>query len=213
MWEARLSGGENLLQRQFACFHTRLHEAVAKIESDSELAVLIFSDSVFIATTSAEDCIAFCQNFMNECLSDHVPVRIGVGHGTFITNVFAYESTQRLRVITTQFLGTGVVYATDAEKAIKGMRIALHPSAVGVLKSLASSKARCYELIDSRNLDNATHEWNYVPAGRFDGRHGWALVKDRVEAMRAKQPPDPEKLLHYDSTLAALQRMRPVGIR
>lgn len=105
---------------------------------------MVFSDSLFVATPSGEDCMLFCETFSRYCIESDVPLRTGVGHGIFATHGFSFESTPKLKVISTQFLGSAVIRAVQAEQILKGPRIALHPRS---LKALQESNAEDVKLV------------------------------------------------------------------
>jgi hypothetical protein len=206
----------NPLQRQFKTFHETLDNAITNINWADEATVAVFSDSLFLATSESLHCATFCEELMRVCMMNDVTIRIGVGFGSFVVNDFAFEAGQKLKVVTTQFLGTGVVYAVDAEKALKGMRIALHPSAADMLEPPTQGTVRRLPLPAEEAGENASHEWNYLPSGRItvpvasspkhlDAR---AFI-DHVQRLRAAAPNDPTVQVHYEATLAAMNRMTP----
>ena len=202
----------NPLQRRLKTFHTAIHNAVTDIQWQDEVSVMIFSDSLFLATRDAATCMSFCHLLMVDSISLSVPVRMGVGHGTFVSNTFAFESTPRVKAVTTQFLGTGVVHASDAEHAVKGLRIAVHPSCVEALTKALESR-RLLSLPEEERTDAAHHEWNFIPLGAEWQRWGRreTLSKDAlprvVKSMKAESPKEPDVQIHYDRTLRAIGNM------
>jgi hypothetical protein len=203
----------NPLQRRFRNFHETLDNAITDILWNTDASVLVFSDSLFLATTDPDNCFAFCQRLLCESVMKGAPLRIGVGYGAFVVNDFAFESSPRLKVITTQFLGTGVVFATDAEKAIKGMRIALHPTTVTAIGAPKVRSDRRLALPDRERSDRASHEWNYLPLGPGVRESGWTPRFDRhgyvqqLRKMKGEANGDPSVQIHYDATINAVDRM------
>src|SRR5438132_5098089 len=119
----------NPIGRAFTSFHQCFERAVNKTPWETEATIMVFSDSLFVGTTHAVSCMSFCETMARYCIEEDVPVRIGVGYGTFVTHGFAFEATPRLKIVTTQFFGSAVIRAVDAERVLKGTRIALHPRA------------------------------------------------------------------------------------
>lgn len=105
--------------------------------------MIIFSDSLFLATTDAEDCIEFTETMMIKGLNRDMPLRMGIGLGSFVRYGFAYEDDPDVKYSSAQFFGSGVVHAVDAEGSIKGIRVAVHPSAVAALEPNHSIRSRC----------------------------------------------------------------------
>lgn len=198
----------NPLQRQLKNFHAKLDDAVFNTEWSAEVSVMVFSDSVFVATTNGKSCMDFCQRLLCDCIDGEIPLRMGVGYGTFVSNSFAFEAVPQAKVITSQFLGTGVVYAVGAEKAIKGMRIALHPTAATALAGISERQDRCLALSAEQLKENASHEWNFLPSHTIGNAKLSANRNEllrHVENMRVRSP-DYAKI-HYVETVAAVTRM------
>ena len=66
---------------------------------------------------------------MRRLVKDEVPVRMGIGQGTFLVLRFRADVSLTIGEYAAQFLGTAVVRAHMAEKCgLKGMRVLLHPS-------------------------------------------------------------------------------------
>ena len=201
----------NPLQRRLKNFHLKVDEAVFNTKWPAEVSVMVFSDSLFLATTDGKSCMEFCQRLLTECLAADIPLRMGVGYGSFISNSFAFESVPLARVINTQFLGTAVVYANDAEKALKGLRIALHPSSVEPLGHLQLRYDRRLPLPSEQVNEHVSHEWNILPSERNDSGGGLRMQREalirHVEKMRSDSLDRPDIQLHYSRTLSAIQQM------
>src|SRR5438034_11032483 len=90
---------------------------------------ITFSDSVFLATGHLYEGVDFATSFAESMMASKVPVRMGIGYGSFSALKFRSTVTSDGSDHASQFLGTGVVRAHKAEQCgIKGMRILLHPS-------------------------------------------------------------------------------------
>jgi hypothetical protein len=200
----------NPLQKRLRNFHAKVDDVTFNTSWPAEVSVMVFSDSLFVATTDGRSCMDFCQRLLRECITAEIPLRMGVGFGTFVTNSFAFESVPMAKVVTTQFLGTGVVYAHDAEKTLKGLRIALHPSAVMALEDRKERNDRRLVLTADQRTEHASHEWNFLPSESGPGRTMRILREDlrrHVKAMQSASSEDPAVQLHYQRTLSAINQM------
>jgi hypothetical protein len=145
---------------------------------------------------------------------------MGVGYGSFITHGFAFEEDPKLRLISSQFFGTGVIHAVEAEKHLKGLRIALHRSALEpLLKATETSSLNSYKLVPlpANQRSNAiTHEWNYLGevnhyhleyTGQAPDRSSDQNLLMHIERMHANsnKTADIDKL--YSSTKASFVQM------
>jgi hypothetical protein len=199
---------------QFKAFHAAIDQATNSVPWSRPATILVFSDSMFIATRDWQDCTWFCETLMQCCIEKHVPLRIGIGYGSFVTHSLSSDMTTDLRIINTQFLGKGVVYATDAEKALKGMRIALHPTAVVPLKKLDVHPDKYLELPEDQRSEHASHEWNYLTHAYQMADYPELTKTDqeyelrvRLEQMQKSAPGVWEVQVHYTEGLAAFNRM------
>jgi hypothetical protein len=161
----------NPVGKAFTSFHACFDRAVDKTDWESEATMMVFSDSVFVGTTDAASCMSFCEILMRYCIEADVPVRTGVGYGTFVTHGFSFESNPRLKIVTTQFFGSAVIRAVDAEKVLKGTRIALHPRTAKVLKEKhVEQDDKLIELPAGVATKCASHEWSLLSsAGEMGG--------------------------------------------
>jgi hypothetical protein len=203
----------NPVGKAFTSFHACFDKAVDKIDWESEATMMVFSDSVFLGTTHAANCMSFCESLMRYCIEADVPVRTGVGYGTFVTHGFSFEANPRLRIVTTQFFGSAVIRAVDAEKVLKGTRIALHPRTAKVLKNThVEHDDKLIELPPGIATKSASHEWSLLSSASEmggmsdpdfvdqDGR----LLKHLTQ-MRDKSPEKFEQ--YYIESIKAVERM------
>ena len=142
-----------------------------------------------------------------------MPVRSGVGYGTFVTHGFSFEANPRLKIVTTQFFGSAVIRAVDAEKVLKGTRIALHPRAAKAIKtSHVEQDDKLIELPPGVANKCASHEWSLLSSASEmggiedpdfvdqDGRLLKHLTRMRDES--------PDKFKHYyTASIEALEGM------
>lgn len=199
---------------RFKAFHAAIEQATNGVPWMNQASILVFSDSIFVATRNWQDCTWFCETLMQHCIRGQVPLRIGIGYGSFVTHGLSSDMTTDLRIINTQFLGKGVIYATDAEKSLKGMRIALHPTAVVPLKKLEVHPDKFLELPDNQRSGHASHEWNYLTHAYqmadypelAESDQQWEL-RVRLEHMQKEAPEDLQVQIHYKEGLAAFDRM------
>lgn len=177
---------------------------------------MVFSDSLFVATPSGRDCLLFCETLTRYCIENDVPLRTGIGYGMFVSHGFSFESTPRLKIVSTQFLGSAVIRAVEAEKVLKGARIALHPKAARALESEGAEEVKLIELSEDEGLKDgkrvATHEWNILSSfsemggivdADFDDQEN-RLLK-HLNAMRTASPT--REHIHYSATIESLGRM------
>jgi hypothetical protein len=78
---------------------------------------------------------------LEETLEGGVPARMGIAAGSFAALRFMTDNTTAAHVYSTQFLGTAVVRAYQAEKCgIQGLRILLHQSMRPLMMNEANNK-------------------------------------------------------------------------
>jgi hypothetical protein len=91
---------------------------------------LTFSDCAYLTMPSLKDAVATAARMMRAFIKAEVPVRIGVGCGTYVLLRFNAAAETHAATYTSQFLGTAVVHAAEARSsAPRGLRILLHESA------------------------------------------------------------------------------------
>jgi hypothetical protein len=165
----------------------------------------LFSDSAFVATTDALDLLNFCRSFFRVLMHSHVPVRAGIGAGSFAS--FDIETRRAAGghvFVRCPFLGSGVVRAYRAESSgLRGLRCFVHPSFIqgtseGVLEELI-------ELEESDQRPAASHEVDlfWSPIG-FDLNDVRETIKYLSEMRQASTS---DKAHYYDDTIAAFYRM------
>jgi len=159
----------NRLSKGFTTFHRGVELTPNDIVWTEQVNIYVFSDSLFVATPSWSNCFSFAERLMRYCIGQETPLRMGVGFGSFVSYGFGFEEAPNIKFLSSQFFGTGVVYATEAEKCLKGMRIAMHPSAVNALGTMSPGPDRqrleSYKILPLPPEDFSTTvqcEWSYL---------------------------------------------------
>jgi hypothetical protein len=204
------------LTRTFAAFHRALDIRVSELVNVDPLESIVFSDSAFVVFRDLNTAIYFAQEFMRNLITLRVPVRMGIGRGTFRGLRLTTDISDEVRRHSSQFLGTGVIRAHQAESCgLKGLRIFIHPDSEmeegwpGDLCEVADNtpepKLRC----------PVTRELNYIEHNPdFTPRTGGAQTTDEaynelVIAVSEMMHASPERTrVQYQQTFAALARMR-----
>jgi hypothetical protein len=206
-----MASQDGLLVERFTRFHIGLERRI-RHDVHSGITAITFSDSAFIHVPRPVRAVAFARALMREMITNRVPVRMGIGAGSFAALRFLSDNTSHAHVHSTQFLGTAVVRAYLAEKCgIEGMRILLHPSVQPMLKGEVSNKA-IVRLEETK--PDAYAEVNYVyMSSKDEGLAGPKAVEARylhyVEAVDTMaQSAPPSKLHYYKNTVKALKRMK-----
>ena len=71
------------LTRTFAAFHRTLDLRISDLVNVDRLQSIIFSDSAFVIFQDVNTAKYFARAFMRDLISFGVPVRMGIGQGTF----------------------------------------------------------------------------------------------------------------------------------
>lgn len=128
-------GRESWITEAFSRFHYALEWAIDLVSMRKPATAITFSDSVFLATETLYEAADFATGFAESMLANKVPVRMGIGYGSFAALKFRSTVTPDGGDHGSQFLATSVVRAHKAEQCgIKGMRILLHPSVEPLLQ-------------------------------------------------------------------------------
>ena len=197
----------NPLSRAFRAFHHSTNQALGLTTWNSPVSLVVFSDSLFLATTNAMDCVSFAQQLMVLTLNRDTPLRMGIGQGSFVPYGFSYEESPHIKITSSQFFGSGVVNAVEAEKTLKGMRIAVHPSAVEIIRQV---KPRQLLPVPTEEAGiDAKHELSYVPDHpdpMGDLQYGPEIIK-KIRRLGQSASEDSSVQVHYGRSTAALERM------
>jgi hypothetical protein len=198
------------IQSQIIGFHDAIDHCIYRETFSGQVTAMLFSDCAFIDAGNSVAAALLAQEIMRECIGKRVPVRMGLGRGTFYPLNFSTENAGRVQVSRSRFVGTAVVFAHAAEQAGgKGMRIFVHPFVVPDLQN-RSNRTRLLKLPNA--VAAATHEVDYLYDPTPTGQTPSADDQDRdltkiVAAMKEPKAPLPIRR-QYTETLKALNRMR-----
>jgi hypothetical protein len=203
---------DNLLAKAFTSFHYSLKATTDLAKMRHPLTAITFSDSAFIATTHLFEAANVAESLLQALLRQHVPVRIGIAHGSFAAIRFRSDVTVEGGDHAAHFLGTGVVRSHATEICgIKGLRILLHPSVLPLLNDPvhnpllpAKERVRYIECsaAESSNTVGVRYEIDYWRFGATAENEAWHALQDMWDAA-------PQfALKHYQATAEAIIRMR-----
>jgi hypothetical protein len=123
------SPAESLLGYRFINFHRCLNQARVRLQELGAGTAIVVSDSAFLRIDSLENAIHIARTLMFELVASGVPVRMGLGRGSYRMLRFLSDSSDNVLFHMSQFLGTGVVRACETERCgVPGLRILLHPT-------------------------------------------------------------------------------------
>lgn len=209
--EDMLRAHQDPLARVFSAFHSSLRAILQLVQMRHRFTAITFSDSAFIATNHLSEATDLAVGLMQSLLSQRVPVRIAIGHGSFAALRFRSDITADGGDHAAHFLGTGVVRANAAESCgINGLRILLHPSAEALLNDPAHkppiARERRVRIVacsptEISNLVGVTHEVDYWRFGRTAEAKAWHALQDMwkdATVVAASQ---------YEATAEAIGRM------
>ena len=172
----------------------------SKVSSEQPNYALVFSDCAFGVFYTPSACANFAVALMRGFLDVRVPVRMGLGFGTFHSMGTNTGTNGRSTVVRAMFGGTSVVRAVAAESCGgKGMRIFAHPS---FSELFARCPGQCSLLPVPRQMKTVCCELDYVTGGGTATIQGWISA---IKQMARSAPYEFQN--HYTETLAALSRM------
>lgn len=126
---------KNALSDAFCSFHNVVSGTLGRARWYHSLTAITFSDSAFVATTHLHEAVNIASDIVRQLIAQRTPIRVGIAFGSFAALRFKSDITAEGGEHATEFLGTAVVHAAEAEKCgIKGMRILLHPSVMPLLE-------------------------------------------------------------------------------
>jgi hypothetical protein len=204
------------LTRTFAAFHRALDIRISEAMNADPLQSIVFSDSAFVVFRDTNTAMGFAQEFMRDLISFRVPARMGIGRGSFRGLRLTTDISDEVRRHSSQFIGTGVIRAHQAESCgLKGLRILIHPEA-DLRQDWPGDFCPVPEPEENQRLRvSVVQELNYLPhAPDFTPTAGGPQTIDEaydeiVTAVTQMKNASPEsEKAHYDHTFAALARMR-----
>jgi len=207
-----LASRDNPLTETFTHFHRCLKAAIDLGKMKHPLTAITFSDSAFVATTHLVEAANVAVDLLRWLMPSRVPVRIGIGYGTFEAVRFRSDVTVDGGDHAAHFLGTGVVRSHAAEKCgIKGIRLLLHPSVVPLLTDPVHNSALPHEnqfrylecsVQESANATGVQYEIDWWRFAVTAEARAWQALQDMWDA--APQFAQ----VHYQATAEAINRMR-----
>ena len=122
-------------QRQFNLFDKVLDDSIQ--QRDGDISAMLFSDCAVLNPGNSLRAALIARDLMRKFIKVGVPVRMGIGKGTFYS--FGYSTNtggDSILVTKSRFIGTAVVRAHAAEQCGgKGMRIFVHPKVDDLARS------------------------------------------------------------------------------
>ena len=213
--EGLASASTSPMQNQINRFHFIVDQRVLIESRNGSVAAMLFSDCAFLHAGTPLATALLAREIMRDCVKKQVPVRMGIGRGTFYPLMLSTECNGSVLVSRSRFIGTAVVYAHAAEQCGgKGMRIFVHPSAAPRLQAI---KTRIRVLPLLKPYKTATCELDYlyeetpvlaqISADASDSKlfEATLQMKDQIESLKIRK--------QYTETLKALNRMRSANGR
>jgi hypothetical protein len=202
------------IQRQINCFNRILDSGVSEIAPYGGTQAMLFSDCAFLVFSKtvpneypAVRVGLVAKDLMRKFIKNLVPVRMGIGKGTFYDIEYLTTTNGKLITSKSRFIGTAVTCSHDAEQCGgKGLRIFVDQSAEEDLPHMG----RRLQL--PIPLKSVKWELDYLHDSRPIGQLGQLEKDDRelfdnVASMNTPGLTDGARL-HYTETLEALNRMR-----
>lgn len=196
------------LASRYRTFHETIREELDLNESTVDF-VMTFSDSAYILTERFETAARIAFGVMRRCLFSDIPLRIGIGRGTFARLSFSTLSHPAgVLVAEAPFLGTSIInsYRAEESKTAPGFRILVHPSA-----ARETVPFWCAEIPEPERSEDASHEVDFVtlwPA--WIPQDQYPELVSHVQGMRGSAKSQ-RALRHYDATIAAMARLYEKG--
>lgn len=202
------------IQRQINCFNRILDSSVSEMAPYGGTQAMLFSDCAYLVFSKsvpneypAVRVRLVATDLMRKFINNRVPVRMGIGKGTFYDIEYLTTTNGKLITSKSRFMGTAVICAHDAEQCGgKGLRIFVDESSEEDL----SHMGRRLQL--PQPLKSVKWELDYLHDSRPIGQLKQLEKDDRelfdnVASMNAPELTEGARL-HYTETLAALNRMR-----
>jgi hypothetical protein len=175
---------------------------------------MLFSDCAFIVADNPAFAALIATKLMRELIKNYVPVRMGLGNGTFYPLGMSTDLGDAV-VSRSRFIGTSVVRAHAAEQCGgKGMRIFVD-SSLDSDRSRIEGTAPMLEL--PKRFNKVAWELNFLYPQRPTQEQPATdeADKDLFKAVAEMRNPDASARIkrQYHDTLAAMNRMRKAHSR
>lgn len=189
----------NSAAQRLALFHQVLEGNNAHEQPNH---AMVFSDCAFAVFYTPPACAAFAVSIQRCFLETKVPVRMGLGYGTFGAMGTTSEIKKRSTVVRSIFGGTSIIRAVFAESCGgKGMRIFAHDSFSEVFDR-CSGGPRNRLLPTPHQLKSVSYELDFVSGSNSETISEYTAG---IREMARLAPHDVQE--HYSETLAAMSRM------
>ncbi len=209
------SSGTGPIQTRITRFQNAIDRCVSYHRLSGDLQAMLFSDCAFLEAGNAFRAALIAIELMRDCIRNGVPVRMGLGRGTFYSLLMATETSGGTVISRSRFVGTAVVFAHAAEQCGgKGMRIFVHPTLEPERHRIAT---RIKMLALPKPFTNSACELDYLHERRPAQQEPTADAADRelFQAVMAMNDPTepPAVRRQYTETFKALNRMRVANDR
>lgn len=203
------------IQNQINVFHNIVDRCVWNESLYGSVLAMLFSDCAYIDAGTSLATALLARGIVRECIKRRVPVRMGIGRGTFYPLTFSAENSGSVQISRSRFVGTAVINAHAAEQCGgKGIRIFVHPSAASDLQAF-NNRIRLIPL--RKPFAPAAYELDYLYEPTPAQAKPSADTLDRQLVAAVKAMNDPTASLHvrrqYAETLNALNKMRKANSR
>lgn len=204
------SSSTSEMSNRFNRFSRVLDASVFENGLHGGVKAMLFSDCAFLEFGNWIRAALAATALIRDFVKARVPVRMGVGRGTFYPFKFSTEVSGATVVARSLFVGTAVVRAHAAEQCGgKGIRIFVHPS---VSAEIPSIQQRLKVIALRKPFKNTSWELDYLPDRRPAKERASEEAADRelFEAVaEMKDPAAPIRVRRqYTETVNALNQMR-----
>jgi hypothetical protein len=217
--QGSLVSSTSRLQTQLVRFQRVIDNLIASQAAHGGVSAQVFSDCAYIDVgRSSRRAVDVAPGLMRDFILADVPVRMGIGMGTYYAFRHSLEQADDQLVARSLFAGTGVVFAHDAEACgAKGCRILVHWSAE---ESVRHHKHDALLMSLPAEMNGVRTELCYLATeaqeDQFDSREGRRRIIDQdllllrhIDEIEHQSEPLPDDVrIHYTDTRAAIHRMR-----
>lgn len=211
--EGYTGSGTTAIQSRVVRFQRTLEHVLSQQRLFGGASAMVFSDCAYVDVRTSLRAAKIAVELMLLFNELDVPVRMGLGRGTFYGFKHSVEVSGSDMITTALFAGTAVVFAHAAEQSgAKGCRILVHPSAEDDLRRAGSHPPLIPLPVALK--EGVCVELCYLPEDYQDFEPKPYADKDlqiirHIRQMEADSEPleEPHRV-HYIESLAAINRMR-----
>lgn len=215
--DGRFSGSSTTqMQAWLNGFDAVVHQCVFQQPDYGCVQAMLFSDCAYLVFENSLQAALIAVSLMRGFILHRIPVRMGVGKGTFYSVELSTSTNVGNAVVSkSRFMGTAVVHAHSAEKCGgKGMRIFLDSS---VEEDFQSVRSRVKTIRLPQALKQVQWELDYLSESKPIPREHEVEENDRKLFDTVSSMKDPQSSgdvqAQYTETLEAMGRMRQVNGR